>query len=714
MIARRIVYLMSEGLLVLLLFVGLSVGSFAQSPNDLYQPGPNPIAPELPNRDLAPNGQNNGETASDKDDLEMLNLDLKQLSQVPVRAPALDMEVSTVSRTESTVGRSPAAVFVITSEMIRRSGATCVPELLRMVPGLDVARVDSHTWVITCRGFSERFANKLLVQIDGRSVYNPLFSGVYWDSQDILLNDIERIEVIRGPGATIWGANAVNGVINILTKRANDTQGTMISSGGGSHDLNVNGVRVGGSNGEGFFWRVDGKQFERGAGYLPQGSHDDWRIGRGSFRIDWELDRCKCNTLTVQGDHYGGTEGLQMYEVNPASPSFLGVVTPDEEVSGTDVLARWTHVFSEDSDFALQMYYDHTLRDQPITRQEIHTFDIDFQHRFSLGDRNALIWGLEFRQVHDDLTYEPFTIGFIPRERTLNTFSGFIQDEITLVEDQLFFIVGTKLENNSLTGFEYQPSARALWTPDDRHSLWGAISRAVRVPSQFDQNGYLTLYPTQIDPAPVYVFPRYVGNPDIISEDLVAYELGYRTQVNDKFSYDIALFYNVYDNLINFQAGPWQPYGTNFIAPLNFMNGMTGETYGIEISADWAITDRWRISPCYSFLHMQLHSPARRTVEQTEGLSPCNTAYLRSYYQLSENWQCDMAFRYVDNRPTMDIPSYITMDLRLGWTPSERFEVAVVGRNLFQQNHFEYGQDTFFYLPSEVQREVYAMFTWRH
>ncbi|NLE39869.1 MAG: TonB-dependent receptor plug domain-containing protein, partial [Pirellulaceae bacterium] len=392
----------------------------AQSPQDLYQPGPDPIAPSLPAQDVSPNG----------DPLDMLDMPLEQLSKVAVTAPALDMEVSTVSRTESTVGKSPAAVFVVTNEMIRRSGATCIPEVLRMVPGLDVARVDSHTWMITSRGFSERFANKLLVLIDGRSVYTPLFSGVYWDSQDTILEDIERIEVIRGPGATIWGANAVNGVINIITKKASETQGVLVGSGGGNHDRMVNVARYGGGDDRGFSWRIYGKQFERGPGYLPEGAHDGWGQGRGGFRADWEVNRN--TTWTVQGDFYGGTDGLDMYEINPDSPRFLGMVSPKENISGANVLTRWTRVLDEESDWSLQMYYDRTMRDQPILRQEIDTFDLDFQHRFSLGSRHAMIWGLEFRQVHDNLEYQSFYDGFIPGQRTMDTFSGFIQDQITL------------------------------------------------------------------------------------------------------------------------------------------------------------------------------------------------------------------------------------------------------------------------------------------
>ena len=703
---------------ILLFFVSCAVlippasVSLAQSPVDLYEPGPDPIAPSLPAQDTAVDSEAQGtSTGKNDNELEMLDMPLEQLSKVAVTAPALDMEVSTVSRTESTVGKSPAAVFVITNEMIRRSGATCIPEVLRMVPGLDVARVDSHTWMITSRGFSERFANKLLVLIDGRSVYTPLFSGVYWDSQDTVLEDIERIEVIRGPGATIWGANAVNGVINVITKRASETQGVLVRSGGGNHDRMVNAARYGGGDGRGFSWRVYGKQFERGPGYLPEGAHDGWGQGRGGFRADWEVNRD--NTWTVQGDLYGGTDGLDVYEINPDSPNFLGIVSPKENISGANVLTRWTRVLDEESDWALQMYYDRTMRDQPMLRQEIDIFDIDFQHRFSLGSRHAMIWGLEFRQVHDNLEFQPFYDGFVPGRRTMDTISGFIQDQITLVDERLYFIAGTKLEHNDFTGFEYQPSGRLLWTPDGKHSYWGAVSRAVRVPSRFEQDGYLTLYPQLMAPA-VYVFPRYTGNRDVTSLDVMAYELGYRTQATEQFSYDIALFYNVYDNLVSFQRGELEPYGDNFILPLDLRNGMYGKSYGVEISAEWAVTPWWRLAPSYSFLRMNLECPTRPTVAQTAGNSPHNTAYLRSYWDLSANWQLDMALRYVDVLPNMDIPSYITMDLRLGWTPTKQLSLDLVGRNLLDRHHFEYGQDTFNYLPTEVGREVYAQASWRH
>lgn len=673
-----------------------------------------PVPDVIDAYDTAEDGGNVVSSDGVDDILSLADEPLDSLTRQNVVVAVMDVEVSTVARQQGTVGRSPAAVFVITSEMIRRSGATCVPELLRMVPGLEVGRSDSHTWVVSSRGFSERYANKLLVLIDGRSVYTPLFSGVYWDTQDVLLEDVARIEVIRGPGGTLWGANAVNGVINIITKTAEDTQGVLLTTGGGSHDRTVNGARYGGQNGQGLAWRVYGKQFERGPGFSPFGTRDNWRMTRAGFRADWEPDSCRGNSLTVQGDCYEGKEGSGMLDVDPASPSFLGPVFSDEQVSGANVLARWKHVYDEQSDWALQMYYDRAFRDQPILRQELSTFDVDFQHRFPMGSRHGIIWGLDFRQVHDDLSFHRATVAITPQTRTTSLFSAFVQDEIALVIDRLAFTVGTKLEHNDYTGFEYQPSARLLWTPDRRHSLWGAVSRAVRVPSRFEQDGYITLEPRLINPAPVYLFPRYTGNRGVTAEDLLAYEIGCRAQVTERFSYDATAFYSVYDNLVAFDAGTIYPEGANFIVPLDLSNSMTGETYGVELSAEWAVTEWWRLSPAYSFLQIQLHNPTRRTVEQSEGNSAHNRVHLRSYWDLPRDWEFDLALRYIDNLPNQDVRHYITMDIRLAWLPCENLEFAVVGRNMLDRYHPECGQDTFSFGTSEVRREIFAKATWRH
>ncbi|MBN2216538.1 MAG: TonB-dependent receptor [Pirellulales bacterium] len=658
----------------------------------------------------------NGEASKNGDGLEFLNQSMEQIARTQVRVPSMDIQVSTVTKQDSTVGQSPAAVFVISSEMIRRSGATCVPELLRMAPGVEVARVNSHAWAISIRGFNARFSNKLLVLVDGRVVYNQLYSGVYWDVQDMILEDIERIEVIRGPGGTLWGANAVNGVINIITKKAQDTQGTLVSVGGGNLDRSINAVRVGGSDGDGFHWRMYGRHFERGTEYNPDGASDDWRMGQGGFRIDWDLDRSKSTELTVLGNFYGGKEG-QKYVAPVPTPPYYEPILENESVGGSNVLARFTRKIDDESDWSLLAYFDQTYRNQYVMNQQINTMDFEFQHRFPAGRRHHVIWGLLYRQISSDLPTQTFTASFDPARRTTDLFSGFVQDDIKLVEDRLSLILGTKLETNSFTGFEYQPSARVLWTPDRRHTGWAAISRAVRTPSLFEEDATANLGPFPVEVEGVWYagFYRLMGNRHLLSEDVISYEIGFRTQVTDRFSWDIATFFNSYDNLIWSQ--PSQPVleDTYAVIPAMETNGWYGQTYGFELAAQYEVSETWRLSGSYSFLRMVLRSRPGYDVdyEGNEGNSPINQVRLYSAWDLGRRWELDSGLRYVDALPTQNVPAYITMDARLAWRPSQSLEIALVGQNLFDPHHPEFGPEAYGFENAQVRRTVFGQVMWR-
>jgi iron complex outermembrane receptor protein len=644
---------------------------------------------------------------------KLADLDIEQLAKTPVVVPSMDIPVTSVTKEASTVGHSPAAIFVITPEMIRRSGATCIPEALRMVPGIEVARISSDTWAITCRGFNDRYANKLLVLIDGRTVYTPIFSGVYWDTQDVLMQDIERIEVIRGPGSTLWGANAVNGVINVITKKAKDTQGAFVSVGGGTEEKFNSAFRYGGKIGDDGYYRIYGKQFDRGTFYSPDGQPDDaWRQGRFGFRTDLNLDREKSNTLTVQGDHYTGASGYQDVLASTLPP-YSVPIAGKEVVTGENVLARLRHVYDEDSDWVLQMYYDHYLRNGDITLEDVKTFDVDFQYRFPLSERQKITCGAGFRGIHDALpSTDDFTQHFTPTERTYNLTSQFIQDEISLVTDRLGLTLGLKMEQNDFTGLEVQPSARLLWSIDRRHSAWGAISRAIRTPSRAEDN----LFRTSATPMPE-VFSRIYGNPDEQSEEMMAYELGYRAQATEKYSWDIAAFYNVYDRLATPQAGepfveydPWPPHG---IYPLNVINRANAETYGIELAQNWSISEQWRLYAQYTYLQVSMHN---NYLEIREGVDPHNQVYLRSSWDLRDNLEFDLIGRYVDNLPDLAVPTYITMDLRLAWRPRKHLEIAAVGQNLLQNQHLEFNPGTSETSAGvmEVPRGVYGTIAYQY
>jgi iron complex outermembrane receptor protein len=664
-----------------------------------------------------PQGTATAEQGKSADLAGLLDLPIEQLAKTPVTSgggPSMDTPVTSVTKEASTVGRSAAAVFVITNEMIRRSGATCIPEALRMAPGIDVAHINANTWAISSRGFNGLYANKLLVLIDGRTVYVPTSSGVYWDVQDVLLEDVDRIEVVRGPGGTLWGSNAVNGVINVITKTAKDTQGTYASAGGGTQERMDDGIRYGGKSGDDFYYRLYGKHFERGPGFDPTGPPEDsWRQGRLGFRTDWNLDRDKSTNLTVQGDCYTGESGMTA-KYTSTVPPFSWVESGYIDNSGQNVVARLRHVNNEDSDWTLQTYFDNYARGTILNSERVKTFDVDFQYRFPFGDRNSITCGAGYRDIHEQLPSEdPFTLSSTPPETTSTLCSQFVQDEITLIEERLNFILGCKLEENTYTGLEYQPTARLLWTPDRRHTVWSAVSRAVRIPG-YEEHGALFSTSPPADGSPV--FGRITGNDGIQSETLWAYELGYRTQATNQFSYDIATFYNIYGGLSKaVVTGPpsleFFPQPTHLILPLTFINGTGADTYGVELATNWSISDHWRLSTQYTFLRI-LTYPVDIAAD---GGSPKHQIYMRSSWDLRENVDFDLTFRYVDCLTGYDVPSYVTMDARLAWRPKKQLELAVVGQNLLQDHHQEFGVVPLpGYEVTEVPRGVYGTVTWRY
>ncbi len=682
-------------------------------------PAPQPAAPVA-----SPDGagqstgyqQGKSQNGREDDELDFLEKDIRELSQTRVKVPSMDVEVSSVSRQQSTIGRSPTAVFVITQEMIRRSGATCVPELLRMAPGVSVAKISSHSWAIGIRGEQSRFDKLLLVMIDGRSVYNPIFGGVFWDMQDLLLDDIDRIEVIRGPGGTIWGANACDGVINIITKRAPDTQGVYVTAGGGNYDMLVDGVRVGGSNGRGLSWRLWGKHFERGPGYIPGTglAWDDWRAGHGGFRVDWDVDPCKCNRFTALGNFFGGNEGQRSIWPVPYDP-YYQVFAEDMDFTGQSILLRWEHTTDDDSDWSFQTYYDRCYRNQLIGNEMWTTMDFDFQHRFPLGQRHNVIWGVDYREIHN---YEPngsFFLSFSPEQLTYTNFSGFIQDEIELAEDRWYLTAGTKLGRNNFTGFEVQPSIRLLWRPDERHSIWGAISRPISTPCLYQETGTLNFGPFYSPYIPgVPIFARINGTSSFKSEKMLAYEVGYRTQATERFSWDVTTYYNVYDDLHGYTLGAPQPESTYLVREADWDNSAGGAAYGVELSASWDVTDTWRLWGFYCYQHVHWAVPDEQRMIWEDGVIPLNQLRLQSSWNLPGDWDFDAVLRYVDELPGVSVPSYLTMDLRLAWRPSETFEAAVVGQNLLDNYHYEFSGEAYGLGVTEVRRTVFGQMTWRY
>ncbi len=644
------------------------------------------------------------DSSSSQTDSDMTTLSIEQL---------MNIDITSVTKSQQRLSRSASAIFVITGEDIRRSSATSIPEILRIVPGLQVARVDSNKWAITSRGFNKLFSNKLLVLIDGRTVYTSLFSGVYWDVQDTLLEDVERIEVIRGSGATIWGTNAVNGVINITTKKAEDAQGVLMSLLGGNEDKGIVGLRYGGKKGEDVHYRLYAKYFNRDDFEFHSGERadDGWDFLRGGFRIDWDVS--DKNQLTIQGDIYNGDSGQSLTLADNPSVTFQDTI----ETAGGNMLARWKHTYSDTSDMAVQLYYDRTERDEATLKQYHDTIDFDFLSRFGLGERQKITWGIGYRFIGDHIDAKRSTVTFDNKNRGSHFFSVFAQDEITLVPDRLTMTFGTKLEQNSYSGFEHQPSGRLVWTPHENHTVWGAVSRAVRTPSRFENDGNVNLViPITSVPS---IFNSLSGNSDYDSENLLAYEIGYRALLLKNLSFDISVFYNVYDDLAtNELTSSSFVFGFPPIISqsLQFDNKMDGETYGFELSTKYQVADWWRVSVGYSYLQMELHKDSLSndsTAEIAEKENPHHQFQMHSYINLPYNLEFDTAVYYVENIPQEDVSGYIRLDARLGWHLNENLDVSIGLQNLQDPEHQEFGSSNGVE-ATKIERSIFGQIIWRH
>src|SRR6266702_4353609 len=633
----------------------------------------------------------------------------------------MNVEVTSVAKRPQRVADAAAAVFVLTQEDIRRSGAASIPEALRMVPGLQVARIDENKWAIGSRGFNGRFDNKLLVLIDGRSVYTPLFSGVYWNVQDVMLEDIDRIEVIRGPGATLWGANAVNGVINIISKKAKDTQSAVVTAGAGTEERGSGSVRYGSKIGN-TSYRAYGKYFNWGPSVYPSGTiaHDGWDALRGGFRADWTP--AGANSLTLQGDIYRSKYGETLTVPSLNSP-YSSTFPNNGNYSGANILGRWNHS-SEGSSMSLQMYYDNTtIADNSLFVDHQNIFDMDFQHGFRVGDSQQFVWGLGYRSIRD--RNDPsFSVSLRPNQLTLNHFSAFIQDEISLVDNRLRLTFGSKFEHNDFTGFEVQPNARLLWTLTPNQSVWTAVSRAVRTPALTEEGLRLdsAVVPpaTPASPTPFPAVVAVFGSHQFQSEDLLAYEVGYRVQATNSFSADIATFYNNYSNLRTAEPGaPFlegSPAPTDIVIPFVAANKMSGGTYGVEIFADWRVAPKWRLVGSYSYLQMDIRKNSDSldpTPDSPNGSSPRHQWYLRSSIDLPKHFEHDTTLRFVDHLPSLNIPSYYSLDSHLGWRPVSTVEFSIGGQNLLDNHHLEFIPDFINTAPTEVKRTVYGSITVR-
>jgi len=635
----------------------------------------------------------------------------------------MNVEVTSVAKEPQRLLQAPAAIQVITAEQIRRSGATTLPEALRLADNLQVAQINAHDWAISARGFNANLANKLLVLIDGRVVYTPLYGGVLWNVQDYLLEEIDHIEVVSGPGGTLWGANAVNGVINVVTRSAAQTQGLYAAVGGGNQVREQAGARYGLELAPQVYLRVYGKYTDDDSQLTTAGTsaRDAWHMARGGFRLDAQPSAP--DTITLQGDVYNGSE-----TVGPVGEAGL---------TGGNILGRWTHAVPSGGWLSTQIYYDHAYLAQPFAASppappfysgfpaaslmdNLDTFDLDFQHHLPAGLRQKLSWGFEYRATHES-DQDLSVVRFVPPVLDQAFYSGFVQDEIQLTP-RVALTLGSKLEHNDYTGYEAEPSGRLQWSLDAQQLLWSAVSRAVRTPSRYDRD--LEVPSGLVNAPPPFQFPSsYLrGNPQFASETLIAYEAGYRAGLGSQLALSLSTFYNDYQHLRSTTQTPTTATYV-FPYPVFFQNNLQGDTYGLELSASYQALDWWQLHLGYDLLRESIRvTPGQvdATGATNETADPKHQLRLRSSMDLPRQLSLDAALRWVDafhinNGPTGGpvvgiVPSYFELDSRLAWHVSRQLELAVVGSNLLHNHHVEYGYPS----PTreEIERSVFGKLIW--
>ncbi|GAB6040787.1 TonB-dependent receptor plug domain-containing protein [Endothiovibrio diazotrophicus] len=634
-------------------------------------------------------------------------LDLSQVVGLSLRE-LLEVEVTTVTRQEQPLKRAAAAVTVITAEEIRRSGADNIPDLLRSVPGAHVARVDGNTWAVSLRGFNGIWANRVHVLVDGRSVYNPLFGGVNWDTLDLPLDNIERIEVVRGPGGTLWGANSINGVINIITRSAAATQGDLAQLELRDPGAAAVTLRHGGQLANGAWWRVHGKLLEGDGpvdydGREPRNGEHDGHFGA---RLDWDLD--PDNRLRLEGEVGRGRN--DQYQRATAPDRFGSFVIPDSDrFERYHLLAHWDRDLGERGRWSLQGYLQHDRREQSGGNYSIDTFDLDFQHHFRPHLDHQLSWGVGYRRVEDEVEGS-YIIDILPHASDGDLFNAFLQDEITLAPT-LRLTLGSKFEHNDRTGFEYQPSARLAWSPSEETTLWGAVTRAVRTPSRSHSDVVahplvlLQLFPFRLAPLTI------AGSPEASSDVTVSWEAGVRRTLSEALTLDLAAYYNDHRSLYTFV-----PSATD---PLRYVgtNDLDGHDAGIEVSAGWQVTPRWRLNLAYAYHQTAIDQPvasalpvgAFRAIDQ----APAHLVSLRSYLDLAPNLELDGSLYFVDEpdgdgSDALDDP--LRADLRLGWRPRKGLELSLTAQNLFDGSHQEFS--TLQAISGQIPRTLFARATW--
>ncbi len=593
----------------------------------------------------------------------------------------MNIQVVSVSRRAEPLRDTAAAIYVLEGEEIRRSGVRNLAEALRLIPGMQVARIDAHSWAVTARGFNSDLADKLEVLMDGRSLYTPLFSGVFWYTQDTLLRDIARIEVIRGPGAALWGANAVNGVVNIVTRPAADTLGGLQAIGGGGEFEGYSDLRYGGEIGEQNYYRVYGKGQWQGQQSATSGggSRDQWNHRQAGFRGDFRL--AERRQLTVQGDIYRGNVG---------DPRIEG----EESHRGENATVRLSQQHADQADTEWQLVYDRSEFNNRINfAEERQVVDFEVQHRRRLSPVQELVIGGGFRFNRDHITaIDPGTIDFVPRNRSDESYDFFIQDQIDFWDRRLRLTLGAKLEHNDYSGEEIQPSVRARYRIDSRSATWAALSRAVRIPNRLDQD--------------IRVFGGLLqGDRDFDSEEVLASELGYRSQLSDSLSVDVALFYNEYDQLRGFTDDFSAPQSV----PVFIVNAGSGRSHGAEVTARWQWQANVKLLGSYRYFDLDIEAkPGSRDVNiaDANASDPNNQLKLRLDWDISDHWSLFVAGRWVGELKDEAVDAYSAIDVNVMWQVNDQLELSIRGTNLNDGEHLEFGNGV------EIKRSVHAQLSW--
>jgi iron complex outermembrane receptor protein len=623
-------------------------------------------------------------------------------------------QIFSLSKKKENAFDAASATYVLSSEDIRRSGATSIPEALRLVPGVQVARMSGNAWAISIRGFDRQFSNKLLVMIDGRTVYTQLFSGVAWDIHDYVMEDIDKIEVIRGPGGTIWGSNAVNGIINIITKSAVRTQGAYVSQIVGDQDKSITEARYGGAlNNNQDDYRLYVKKAVRDGldKYTTKTSNDDGNSqDRAGFRYD--ISSIKDNSISIHGDIFSGTASNYFTTLNNPNKN-------DKDSRGANIVVNWDKKLSKQSNFILNSYFDYDQFSIPVLQRSSKTFDVDFQHFYNSSKDNQFIWGLGYRQIADDIEESTMLNGvapvnYSPDHRNDQWFTAFIQEKFGLISDKLYLTIGSKFEKNEFTGFEYQPNARLAYYPSRNQTVWASVSRAIRTPTRAESD--INLKNANTDTT------LNQGSPTYGIEQLIAYEVGYRIKPTIKTLIDATTFYNQYSKLRTFESINEVPTAAN----LGY-----GESQGFEISGKWQVTNDWRMEASYDYLNLDLHISDNSTdstsivgaadgLQVAEGLSPKNQVKFRSFYNISPKIEFDNILYYVDNLPTAGttyhttgIPSYFRFDTRLGYLPSRNLDLSVGIQNLLNQGRREF-KAALYNNQTEIGRTFYVKAVWQY